>query len=241
MPELNINKTALPDDVLQEIYFLALPTSYPSPVEDNSTSTLITSTPPYNISRVCRSWRNLVLSSPSLWSSFFLSFSNPSDETLKLLVRLIEQHLRRSNELPLTSFVRLEGEYNCSLSQAIAALLSVHQRRWKRVSIWFETGVGNDVIPIPKIQLFVESVALLEELHVSFSTEYIVTSNTGRSLSNSLPALTHLDLHTVCERREAVRWLELAPNLKELYLDYAPIIRATTRCIRHTLHRRTRM
>ncbi len=148
-----------------------------------------------------------------------------------LLFRFVKQHLVRSRKLPLTAFIRLEGAYNYSLSKVIVALLSSRQGRWKRVGIWFETEAGKDVIPIPKMQLFVEAIMLLEELHVSFSTEYIITSSTGRSLRNALPSLTHLDLHTVCECREAMRWLDLAPNLKELNIKHGP--NYTSDYIRH--------
>ncbi len=190
MAKLNVNSKTmartLSDDILHDIFMLALPTSSPSPVAD-SASAFIASTVPYSISRVCRSWRILVLSSPLLWSSFFFSFSNPSDKTLVLLFRFVKQHLVRSRKLPLTAFIRLEGAYNYSLSKVIVALLSSRQSRWKRVGIWFETEAGKDVIPIPKMQLFVEAITLLEELQISFSTEYIITSSTGRSLRNALP------------------------------------------------------
>ncbi len=210
----------LPADVLHQIFTLALPTSYPSPVDARSMSKFFSSSAPYNISGVCHSWRDLVLSSPSLWSSLFHSLTNPSDETLKLLLRLIEHHLRRSLNLPLTVFVRLEGKFNRTLSEAIATLLFKHQRRWRRVGIWFETEIYNNTdcfakfIPIPKTQLFTEDLALLEDLHVTFCTEYIITSSADRSLRNSLPSLTRLDLHTVRDSREAMRWLDLAPNVR---------------------------
>ncbi len=219
----------LPADLLHEIFVLALPTSYPRPypVDDNSTSIFFASTVPHNVSRVCHSWRNLALSSTSLWSTFFFSFYNPSDQTLKLLTRFIEQHLRRSHHLPLMSFIRLEGTYNLSLPQAIVPLMSVHQSRWRRVGIWFETLGANKLavvcdIPVPRTQLFIEDLTLLEELHVSFSTEYTISSSTGRALRNSLHSLTHLHLHTRPDSREAMRWLELTPNLKELNINYGP-------------------
>ncbi len=225
----------LPADLLHEIFVLALPTSpsYPGPcpVDDNSTSKFFASTVPHNISRVCRSCRNLALSGPSLWSTFFLSFYNPSDETLKLLTRFIEQHLRRSYHLPLTSFIRLEGTYNLSLSQAIVPLMAVHQSRWRRVGIWFATLGANKLavvcdIPVPRTQPFIEDLSLLEELHVSSSTEYTISSSAGRSLRNSLQC-THARTSTcirvrTTEKPHCMRWLELTPNLKELNLNYGP-------------------
>ncbi len=130
----------LPVDILYQALILALPTWYPSKsVDEVSVSKFFATTAPYNISRVCRLWRDIVLSSPSLWSSLFLSFFRPSDETLKLLTRVIEQHLQRSENLPLALYVCLEDKYNHSLSRAIASLLSIHRRRWRKVHIWFET------------------------------------------------------------------------------------------------------
>ncbi len=226
MAELELENTMvnrLPIDVFHQIFTLVLPTSHPSPVDNHLAPKFFATTEPYNTICVCRSWRNLVLSSPSLWTSFFLSFINPSDDTLKHVTRAIDQHLQRSHDLPLTMFLRLEGRYSVSLSQAIVSLLSSHQRRWRRVGIWFETNSGTPglaPVPIPRIQLFIEDLAFLEELQLSFSTEYIITSSTGRSLCNALPSLTHIELLAPREPREGMRWIDLAPNLKELNLIY---------------------
>ncbi len=62
------------------------------------------------------------------------------------------------------------------------------------------------------MQLFIEDLASLEKLHISFGTEYILSSNTGRAPRHALPSLTYLDLHTVHEHLETMRWLDLSPN-----------------------------
>jgi len=110
----------LPADILYRIFTLLHPTSYQPPIDGEYDSELkfLACTAPYNNARVCRSWRSIVPPpSPSLWSSFFLRFSNPSYLTPKLLKTSIERYLTRSRTLPLTCFVRLDGRYNKSLSK----------------------------------------------------------------------------------------------------------------------------
>ncbi len=111
--------------------------------------------------------------------------------------------------------------------RAIVNLLSTHQSRWRGVEIWFEMGPSSRLdpagIPIPKTQPFVEDLTLLEELHLNFSTEYIITSastsRTGRSLRKFLPSLICLELLAPRERRETMLDHMACVALKELHLQ----------------------
>ncbi len=130
----------LPTDVFHRIFILLLPSpdTKSSPTDEAAVSKFFKSTAPYNISLVCRSWREFVLSTASLWSEFSLSFSDPSSYTLQQAKSLIAQHLRRSRNLPLTGSVMFKGTFDEMITRTIAALLVAHQKRWRRVALWFE-------------------------------------------------------------------------------------------------------
>ncbi len=222
--------------VLHRIFEFSLPTSLPSPTDRNTVSKFFATTPPYNIASVCRSWRDLVVSSPSLWSKFFFSLSDPEDRTLKTTKHLIELHLQRSRNAPLTCFVNLTGTYETSLSQEIVTLLSKHQGRWRRVSLHFyadgmrEYTVDADgrsvpyircAIPVPKTHLIVEDLGLLEEFRVTFSPKYITPIPSSPQTIH--PSLTRLELQVPPGYNDRVlSWLMLSPNVQELDVVNCP-------------------
>ncbi len=77
------------------------------------------------------------MSHPSLWSTLFHLLDCPSIGLLETFIRVIKQHLQRSGKLPLTCFLRLQGEYDVTLSRKIIKILAAHQQRWRRMGFHF--------------------------------------------------------------------------------------------------------
>ncbi len=234
----------LPAEVFHDIFILSLPTSYPEFSEGTQISTYITSAAPHNFARVCRSWRDIVLSNPWLWSTFFHSLHSPTTSMLEIFIDIIEQHLHLSGNLPLTCFVRLQGEYDMSVSDKIVDILAAHQRRWRRIGFHFtdnhhppycyndinnfargpyDFDINETPAPIPEVNLFIEELGMLEELHINFADEYVLTDNkssrAGHPVRLTLPSFTHLDMEATCDRT-VIHWLSAAAHLTELVLTF---------------------
>ncbi len=87
----------LPTDVLYRIFTFLLPTeNSPHSIRSNSFFKVA----PYNIACVCRVWRDLVLSIPSLWSRSSLLPYRPTRHTFENMTLAIKQHLKRSQDSP---------------------------------------------------------------------------------------------------------------------------------------------
>ncbi len=127
----------LPEDVLHHIFTLSLPNSHPPFSQETQGFNYATSAAPHNVACVCHSWRGIVLSHPSLWSRLFHLLDCPSIGLLETFIRVIKQHLQRSGKLPLTCFLRLQGEYDVTLSRKIIKILAAHQQRWRRMGFHF--------------------------------------------------------------------------------------------------------
>ncbi len=136
-------------------------------------------TAPYNIVCVCRSWRELVLSTASLWNDVSLAFSHPPNRTLEQTKFFFRQHLSRSRNLPLTCHVKLDGEFDERISCTMATLLAGHQKRWRSVKLWFdlESYARPIPIPVPIIDLSLEGLGQLEELNYAAQYRISATSN----------------------------------------------------------------
>ncbi len=70
--------------------------------------------------------------------------------------------------------------------------------------------------PVPRTNLVVDDLGLLEELRINFTVQYSVSGSSGGD-HQTLPLLRHLYLDVPYEA-EAVRWLHFTPNLTELEL-----------------------
>lgn len=153
LPDSEIH--ALPPELLRTIfrYCLQIPqiANYPySPVSDEP-SPPTSSTPPLNVSQVCRYWRTVAVSSPSLWTQIDLSSPNSLADLLRGKA-LIDLWLSRSASSSYPIDVDVLQKYapdDTGLNAVLGHILEdlVHRRaNWRHIRICSR---GDDPVEFP--------------------------------------------------------------------------------------------
>ncbi len=93
---------------------------------------LSTECAPWYLSYVCQRWRNLVLSSPSLWSSLSFSFPLYKDKPHRQVLYLATLHLERSSRLPL-SVELIADETPQFCNHPLSFVIEATTMRWETV------------------------------------------------------------------------------------------------------------
>ncbi len=235
----------LTSDLLYRIFkfLLAIPTqnSDPSWTSRKYESDFFNCTAPYNIARVCRTWRELVLATASIWNDISLAFPHPSDLLLDQTKVFISQHLSRSRNLPLTCDITFSGTFDQQESRTIAKLITDQQMRWRSVKLWFdvkpETVFADGCslydsfflassyttyipVPIDNLVLFTEDLGQLKELSINYASQYRISANSNNSEPGTLPSLKCLTLELAEDYGKLTQWLKVAPNITELNLHF---------------------
>ncbi|KAJ7121045.1 hypothetical protein C8R44DRAFT_877353 [Mycena epipterygia] len=112
----------LPNEITSEIFTHFLP---PFP----GRSTLVGTLSPSILSHVCRQWRNVALSTPSLWTAIELNLDNPNRHHQQL--RLLEAWLARSGNCHLSIALErgLDRREDISTAAFVEAIIR-HTPRW---------------------------------------------------------------------------------------------------------------
>ncbi|KLO05779.1 hypothetical protein SCHPADRAFT_946620 [Schizopora paradoxa] len=163
-PEISISNIS--PDVLHRIVETSLPMSLPDPISSRAAAIeFFSSTPPYNSALTCRAWRDVVLSSYSLWSSLFLSFDLPDREDCDVLRRKIRRHLQRAGNAPLTIFLQLSSRYSGYYIRFddIVHLIYTYRSTWKRTALDMDTSIISSMV------LDLADLKFLEELYIGSS------------------------------------------------------------------------
>ncbi|KAK1222641.1 hypothetical protein PQX77_014502 [Marasmius sp. AFHP31] len=122
---------------------------------------------PWGLSQVCRSWRQLALSTPNSWS--FVSFTIPSggEGEQSLVVSLtrcnrLQLQLQRSADLPLDITVEIPNPNSPSLERFLSPLC-YNSPRWRHLSI----ELHGDLF-LPWMSSITGRLQTLQSLHVKF-------------------------------------------------------------------------
>ncbi|KLO11210.1 hypothetical protein SCHPADRAFT_482621 [Schizopora paradoxa] len=241
----------LPFDTLLDIFTMILPDSpenlNPPPGEKISRRYFETEVP-YNVSRVCRRWREFVFTSPSLWSRFALSLRDPYGFTFRKAISYLSLHLEKSQDLPLSCSISLEHlgsrcrfEYDTKL---LLNNLALHQSRWREIEFsWIElhpvdicttfedneidNNSGNPMPPnrliqTPTISLFTEELNNLESFKVNHASLFNLQATKDIAEPGLIPSLRRLNLEMIDRLDKLAIWLERGPNIEELDVTFRP-------------------
>ncbi|KAF7370224.1 F-box domain-containing protein [Mycena sanguinolenta] len=122
---------------------------------------------PWVLSAVCSRWRSIVLAQPSLWAHILLDFTDdPSDSSsMERIVPMVEAHLERSQQLPLSITFRPFYETHCTeTEQSVLDLLAEDSYRWEKATIsgssevYSTLNIRDDLPILHKLDLTVSSI-----------------------------------------------------------------------------------
>ncbi|KAF8874772.1 hypothetical protein CPB84DRAFT_560417 [Gymnopilus junonius] len=171
-------------------------------------------------SQVCRSWRDVALSSPSLWGRLIdlEEFSNEANRDHSW----VEEILRRSGDSLL--WIRAYGR-GCS-SPVFIELLAKHWHRIQRLvlhvplkalSAFSESDCTPEIRQVferwPSIRLFADNVPFLREFHAPLYLKFDIQADW-------LAQLSSLRIGQPFAIQDVISCLQKTPNLEYLYVDH---------------------
>ncbi|KAF7329199.1 F-box domain-containing protein [Mycena kentingensis (nom. inval.)] len=111
---------------------------------------------PLSLAHVCRSWRDIALSTPALWSSVALACYN-----IWAPVKMLERWLARSGALPLDLYLDTGDR---AMADEILPVILPYATRWRRLH--FFASWGNQDLFVLDPTMFSHAPAMLEELEM---------------------------------------------------------------------------
>ncbi|KAJ7908970.1 hypothetical protein B0H13DRAFT_647975 [Mycena leptocephala] len=206
----------LPPEIVSEIFLNFLPVYPERPPHFGVSSPLI-------LCQICRRWRAIALSTPSLWKAIEMVITTDySEEELAELLEFLQAWLKRSGSCPLS--LSLRSYSHSPLLRQFLQTIVVHSRRWQNVSV---------LVPFKHLHLIQGDMPLLRDM--AFGPSDFGFSHHGEALTlfDAAPhlnrvvlmryflksimilpwtQLTHLEAHCVYEY-ECTEILRDAPNL----------------------------
>ncbi|KAJ7894821.1 hypothetical protein B0H13DRAFT_2035750 [Mycena leptocephala] len=139
----------LPNEIISEIFLQSL---------DISDSSLSGPASPLFLGHICQKWRDIALSTPSLWTSISLTITNNAAPDRRL--RLLETWLARSRACPLSiSITDNSRQYNgASFTHRFVDAIVPHHRRWQVLRLQMAYS------DLPQVE---GELSLLRELEIS--------------------------------------------------------------------------
>ncbi|KAJ7479777.1 hypothetical protein FB451DRAFT_1556610 [Mycena latifolia] len=133
---------SLPHEITSEIFTKFLPPR-PYPVGPLSPSFLC---------RICKTWRDIALSTPSLWSAIHLNLDEGDRHPQQL--RVLQTWLERSKNCLLSVALEREEEHELDTTAFVKAIV-LHSVRWADMTI---------VLPLEELRLIQEDMPRLQQL-----------------------------------------------------------------------------
>ncbi|KAJ7181560.1 hypothetical protein C8R43DRAFT_941395 [Mycena crocata] len=111
----------LPAEITSEIFLQFIP-PYPDPPPTSGNLS------PNLLTHICRQWRHISFSIPTLWRAISLYIEHPDNRE----ANIVKSWLARSGSCPLS--IRLIGEYHLPLLECILAIIP-HRARWEYLHV----------------------------------------------------------------------------------------------------------
>ncbi|KAF7353339.1 F-box domain-containing protein [Mycena sanguinolenta] len=204
----------LPTEIVTEI-FLCFPPPYPS------CSWLAGTRSPTSLACVCREWRNIALSIPSLWRAMNLSNNGTP---LEQRAHICDLWLKRSRSCPLSiKFDARAGHDEATAMSAVMALIAPHRLRLEHLKlVIFMNTINPGAIE--------GSMPLLR--HLDLDLKCVDFSYNTLSL-RELPLLRSVVLSRTASRCAILPWAQLTSLvMNKVYLDECvPILQQTSNLI----------
>jgi len=161
---------------------------------------------------VCKSWRQAVLSTPRLWCTITLSFSE--SRRPHILHEKLQLFLSRSKSLPLCISLKAPPALSKSLDEAVVMLLK-ESHRWRT----FHLATDSEAISTLKKTEDMHA-PMLHSLRLDVSdSEYCgFFPEPKQTIFNSVQLAT-LQLHRMCPRLLSLRWDSIETLRATLNLD----------------------
>ncbi|KAJ7592819.1 hypothetical protein C8J56DRAFT_1161849 [Mycena floridula] len=143
----------LPEDMLREIFVSCLPSN-------KAAATAITEAP-LLLGRICRTWRELALSTPELWASIHIQFSHQLVTTRRC--EKAYAWIARSGTCPLTIAVTCHNDEDPAANEFFESLAEL-SKRWRSIDIaaplisWVSSVASLSVADVPRLERFRHSV-----------------------------------------------------------------------------------
>ncbi|KAJ7756312.1 hypothetical protein B0H16DRAFT_1886058 [Mycena metata] len=124
--------TTLPPELLAEIFLHFLPIYPASPPCAGPLSPLL-------LCRICRRWRIVALSTPTLWRAISMDFFSKTHDLPIQELELLENWVSRSGKCPLSVSVRIGNLLDPLLMDRLLHAVMAHCRRWEHVTLLIPT------------------------------------------------------------------------------------------------------
>ncbi|KAJ7605291.1 hypothetical protein FB45DRAFT_1069411 [Roridomyces roridus] len=209
----------IPPEVLAEIFTWTLPEHYEKPARVDEC--------PWVLGHICSRWREIALSTPSLWSFSFIAGVHPNRYPL---LPMIEAQIQRARTLRV-HFMGCETSHSSPQIERFD-LLSKHSERWEELSIQLTSAL------VPRLSALQGRLSSLRKLWVRWDNEdsdegleFVDCFESASSLvdagfageSRFIPILLPLHQLTVyrvdCPWKEHQEALRAAPNLIEARIN----------------------
>ena len=126
----------LPPDVMSTVFEFCLPDFMDHQLLASSPYDKGNNCTPLSLGAICSYWRDIALSTPSLWSS--LVVCDPSEHNSYIVTGLAQEWLARSGRLPLSIRI-LSTSYNKTVS-ALIGIINDYSTRWSDLDLCMPNG-----------------------------------------------------------------------------------------------------
>ncbi|KLO05382.1 hypothetical protein SCHPADRAFT_911073 [Schizopora paradoxa] len=251
----------LSDDLLYAIFLHSLPSTFLFTKTGLSSKVWADPPPPpFSFSLVCRSWRNVVLSRPKLWSDMNIvsTFKATEEHHNSAIERIIKQWLTNSREAPLQIHLNIQGDRLGHTANLLLPLLLNEAHRWRAFGMYIVVSVPLDpemftlqcLPPLTSLSLDIWSSSFplgrvdlsgfisntdsnLEYLSMGLSTSVILPPNRH---ALRLPNLRSLHYRIKNGTGDLVCILFACPNLEELEIKILERTLTTTNLMPNSIH-----